>query len=138
MSPDRRRPDHRQPDDRPGAGSTRRVGVRELRSQLTTYLRSAEAGHRIAVTVNGVAVAELGPVGGGGHASSLEALAAVGLIEPPRRPGAGGALDHSPIVLPAGVTCAAALAELRGGRPRRPGPPRTRPPPSRPPRTRPR
>lgn len=105
-----------------------RVGVRELRSKLATYLRAAAKGACFIVTQDGVAVAELGPVGGTTSGSeqstvSLDALAAAGLLEPPRtRNGSSNNTTPSPnnttgdglIQLPVGVTCTTAMAELRG------------------------
>jgi len=60
------------------------VGVRELRSNLAAALRQAGAGERVVVTVDGRPVAQLGPVDAAA-VPSLEALAASGLVEPPRR-----------------------------------------------------
>jgi prevent-host-death family protein len=60
------------------------VGVRELRSNLAAALRQAGAGERVVVTVDGRPVAQLGPLDAA-DAPSLEALAASGLVEPPRR-----------------------------------------------------
>ena len=50
-----------------------RVGVRDLRSNLTHYLREAEKGNRVLVTSRDIVIAEIG-------APSLAAL-------PPRKPG---------------------------------------------------
>ncbi len=127
------------------------VGVRELRSKLASYLRAANDGSRIVVTQGGTAIAELVPVGGlaGGADGaqglvSLGALAGAGLLEPPQQPqrfasgqaksdatesnaaesdAAPGEAEPStaPIALPVGVSCTAALAEVRGTRARRLG-----------------
>jgi antitoxin (DNA-binding transcriptional repressor) of toxin-antitoxin stability system len=45
----------------PSAPSDRRVGVRELRSNLTALLREAAQGQSIAITSHGKVVAELRP-----------------------------------------------------------------------------
>ena len=41
------------------------VGVRELRQNLSVYLRRVKAGERLVVTERNVAVAELVPLGAG-------------------------------------------------------------------------
>lgn len=59
-----------------------RVGVRELRQNLSRYLRRVEAGERFEVTEHNLPVAVLGPLPGRG--STLERLVAAGRIVPPR------------------------------------------------------
>ena len=88
------------------------VGTRELRSNLASFLKSAQAGHRVVITVDGRPVAELGPVGGAATESSLDALVAIGLLEAPRRTDRPGSPVPTP--LPAGSTSERALMELRG------------------------
>lgn len=58
------------------------LGVRDLRSSLTRWLRRAERGERIVVTINGTSVAQIGPIEKAGP-RSLDELAAVGLIIAP-------------------------------------------------------
>ena len=99
------------------------------------------------VTQDGNAVAELGPLGGAQSGASqpgvvsLEALAEVGLLEPPGNPARGQSARSQPagtvpatsgktgtatreqpvaaqVQLPVGVSVAAALAEVRGTRSR--------------------
>jgi len=41
---------------------TRKIGIRELREQASTYIRRAGAGQRLLVTVSGTPVALLGPI----------------------------------------------------------------------------
>ena len=41
---------------------TRKIGIRELREQASTYIRRAGAGQRILVTVSGAPLALLGPI----------------------------------------------------------------------------
>ena len=60
------------------------VGARELRANLASALRQAEAGERVVVTVDGRPVAQLGPLEAMG-APTLDELAAAGLMDPPRR-----------------------------------------------------
>lgn len=59
-----------------------RVGIRELRNQVAAVVRRASAGERIAVTVDGAPVAQLGPLEPPGR-PSLEDLFAAGLAIPP-------------------------------------------------------
>lgn len=62
-----------------------RVGIRELRNNSATYVRRAAAGQRVVITVDGVALAQLGPLEADGDDLSIDDLAARGLIEPARR-----------------------------------------------------
>jgi prevent-host-death family protein len=62
------------------------VGVRELRNQVAAVLRRASSGERILVTVDGVAVAQLGPLQPDASGLTLQDLAAAGLVNSPRRP----------------------------------------------------
>lgn len=67
------------------------VGIRELKDNLSHYVRRVEAGERLVVTANGRVVAELGPpanAAGAGRVSRLQALIATGAVEPPSEPGA--------------------------------------------------
>ena len=59
----------------------RRVGVRELRQNLSVYLRRVERGERLEVTDHGRLVAVLAPTGE--PARSLERLVATGRVVPP-------------------------------------------------------
>lgn len=74
-----------------------RVGVRELRQNLSIYLRRVKAGETLEVTERGATVAELGPARVK-PASVVERLIAEGRITPARR--SHGALP--PPSLPAG------------------------------------
>lgn len=61
------------------------TGIRELRDNLSRYIRRAEAGERVVVTAHGRVVAELVPPGSL-HPSQnheFERLAASGAITPP-------------------------------------------------------
>jgi prevent-host-death family protein len=83
-----------------------RVGVRELRQNLSVYLRRVAAGESLEVTERGHPVAVLGPLPAQGV---LAGLVASGRLRP-----ASGALADLPGPLPAGaVSGTAALADLR-------------------------
>lgn len=66
------------------------AGIRELKDNLSHYIRRVEAGERVAVTAHGRIVAELVPPAAGarGRSSSrLQALIAAGIAEPPAETG---------------------------------------------------
>jgi prevent-host-death family protein len=59
------------------------VGIRELKNNLSHYVRKAEAGERVEVTAHGRIVAELVPAGTGRGAvagSRFERLVASGVV----------------------------------------------------------
>lgn len=61
------------------------TGIRELKNNLSHYVRQIEAGKRVAVTAHGRVVAELVPPGSGtgaGGANRYDELVAAGAIEP--------------------------------------------------------
>ena len=60
------------------------IGIRELRNQVAAVVRRAAGGERLVVTVDGVAMAQLGPLAATPAASASHDLAAAGLVEPPR------------------------------------------------------
>ena len=65
-------------------------GIRELKDNLSRYIRRIEAGERIAITAHGRVVAELVPPGTeakGRGASRFDELVAAGVIRPPLEPG---------------------------------------------------
>jgi len=65
------------------------TGIRDLKNNLSRYVRQIESGKRIAVTANGRVVAELVPPSGGarrGSASRYDELVAAGVIEPAVEP----------------------------------------------------
>lgn len=80
------------------------AGIRELKNNLSHYVRQIEAGERVAVTAHGRVVAELVPptrakVRSGGR---YEGLVASGIIEPASEP--GSSLPEWPdIALPRGA-----------------------------------
>jgi len=87
---------------------TQRVGVRELRQNLSRYLRLVTEGERFEVTEHNLPVAVLGPLPG--RSSAVERLVAEGRMMPAR-------LDLAelgmPPELPLEMTVSEALAEQR-------------------------
>ncbi|MBI3493122.1 MAG: type II toxin-antitoxin system prevent-host-death family antitoxin [Acidobacteria bacterium] len=66
------------------------TGIRELKDNLSKYVRRIEAGERIAVTAHGRVVAELGPPPKGtraGRRSQYEKLVAAGIVRLPLESG---------------------------------------------------
>jgi antitoxin (DNA-binding transcriptional repressor) of toxin-antitoxin stability system len=81
------------------------TGIRDLRDNLSRYLRRIEAGERIAVTAHGRIVAELVPPGGTGGTSAAgrwDALIGAGMLHPPVESG-DPFEDWPDIRLPAGT-----------------------------------
>ncbi|HEX5932918.1 MAG TPA: type II toxin-antitoxin system prevent-host-death family antitoxin [Pseudorhizobium sp.] len=66
------------------------TGIRELKNNLSHYVRQIEAGKRVAVTAHGRVVAELVPPAAGTRArrSRYDELIAAGIIEPAAEPDA--------------------------------------------------
>lgn len=87
-----------------------RIGVRELRAGLAAVLRRAEAGELLVVTVDGRAVAQIGPVEASNE--SLDQLLANGRLIAPRRPERSA--EPSDVSLLTGVRIDRALDEIRG------------------------
>ena len=81
------------------------AGIRELKDNLSRYIRRIEAGERISVTAHGRVVAELVPPGAGSRTarrSRFDELVATGVIRPPVE--AGDPLEDWPdIRLPRGT-----------------------------------
>ncbi len=90
----------------------RSIGIRELRAGLAATVRRAGAGDRVVVTVDGRAVAQLGPIETSG-APSLADLVAAGLIAAPLRPDRPSPPPAT--VLPVDIRLTHVLAEIRGG-----------------------
>ena len=65
------------------------TGIRELRDNLSRYIRRVEAGQRIAVTAHGRVVAELVPPGAATRQSGSrwDELIASGILHPPAETG---------------------------------------------------
>ena len=91
--------------------STKQVGVRELRQNLSVHLRRIARGETLEVTDRGRVVAMLAPVRH--ESSALERLTAAGLVIPAK----GDLLDlPRPRRAPAGFNPTEALAEQRADR----------------------
>ncbi|MGH2906795.1 MAG: type II toxin-antitoxin system Phd/YefM family antitoxin [Solirubrobacterales bacterium] len=85
-----------------------RVGVAELRQNLSKYLRMVEEGESLVVTDHNVPVARLGPLEG--PKSRIDELIAQGRLIPPRKT---GPLPR-PLSIPGEANAASkALEELR-------------------------
>ena len=81
------------------------TGIRELKDNLSRYIRRVERGERIAITMHGRVVAEIVPPGFRPRAADtdrLEALVAAGIARPPLEPG-DPTEDWPDIRLPAGT-----------------------------------
>ena len=66
------------------------TGIRELKDNLSKYIRRIEAGERIAITAHGRVVAELVPPGSTSKSRSrsrFDELVAAGVIRPPLEAG---------------------------------------------------
>jgi prevent-host-death family protein len=90
------------------------TGIRELKDNLSRYIRRTEAGERVAITAHGRVVAELVPPGvrARGTPGRFDALVASGVIRPPVE--AGNPTEGWPAIrLPAGT--AAALIDADRG-----------------------
>jgi prevent-host-death family protein len=79
------------------------AGIRELKDNLSRYIRRVEAGERVLVTAHGRVVAGLAPsVGNRSRTSQFEARIASGVITPPVED--GDPLEDCPeIRLPSGT-----------------------------------
>lgn len=88
-----------------------RIGVRELRNQASQVVRRARAGERMIITVDGVPVAEIGPVSATQATSTIEGLIARGLVTPARV--SGPPSPPAPVPAPSGRSSRDVLHELR-------------------------
>jgi prevent-host-death family protein len=88
------------------------LGVREVRANLAAAVRRAGAGERVLITVDGRPIAQLGPIEPEVE-PTLSALAASGLLEPPRQSARPPTPD--PVDLPVDVRLDRVLDEVRGG-----------------------
>jgi len=92
------------------------IGIRDLKNNLSRYIRRVASGERIAVTDHGRIVAELvPPIVGAGRSrrdSPYEELLAAGLVRPPAEEG-DPLGDWTSIRLPRG-TAARLINEDRG------------------------
>lgn len=88
-----------------------RVGIREFRAQLAVFLRRAQAGERVVLTLDGRPVASLGPVASDLMGVSLGDLAARGAVLAPRR--RGDFVPPAPVALRSGTRVDRTVAEVR-------------------------
>jgi antitoxin (DNA-binding transcriptional repressor) of toxin-antitoxin stability system len=91
------------------------AGIRQLKNNLSHYVRRSEAGERIAITAHGRVVAELVPPGalsGGGRQSQFNKLVVTGVIRPPLE--SGDPLEAWPDIRLAPGTAAALIDSDRG------------------------
>lgn len=90
------------------------AGVRELKDNLSKYLRQIEKGEHVVVTAHGRVVAELVPPRGAqqGRISRFERLVASGVITPPSEE--GDPLKNCPKIGLAPGTAAALIDGDRG------------------------
>lgn len=89
---------------------TKTVGVRELRRDLSEYLRRVEEGESFAVTSRGREVAVLGPAPG--QRTALSRL----LLERRAIPARGDVLEVAPLELPGGPPLSELLDDVRAER----------------------
>ena len=91
----------------------RRIGIRDLRQQASTYIRRAGAGERMIVTVSGEPVALLTGLDAPESAtSSIADLIAHGAVIAPRR--AGTFNLGFPVVVHSGARIDQLLRQVRG------------------------
>jgi prevent-host-death family protein len=86
-------------------------GIRELRADLAAMVRRAGAGERIVITVDGLPVAQLGPLAGAAEVTIAD-LVAAGALRAPRRRDRPPAPE--PMLLPVDIRAVDTLDEVRG------------------------
>ena len=94
------------------SSTVQHVGTRDLRANLAHYLRAATNGHTIFITLDGLPVAQLSPIGQQANQTSLEALIASGLVLAPSND--EREMSAAAFELPAGLSSDRALREIRG------------------------
>lgn len=87
------------------------IGMRELRATLSTFLKRAQLGERVVVTLDGKPIAQLGPLSGDVEGISLADLVARGAVISPRR--RGDWVPDDPLLLSAGARVDRALGQVR-------------------------
>ena len=92
---------------------TRKIGIRELREQASTYIRRAGAGQRILVTVSGTPLALRGPITSDPMPTlTIADLVARGAVIAPRRNGDFRLGD--PVSVHSGARIDQLLRQIRG------------------------
>lgn len=98
---------------RKGPARRPEVGIRALREQAATFVKRAQSGDSVVITVNGEPVAELGPVGANGATSTtLSDLVTRGALVAARRKDAYRI--PNPIAVHSGARIDQMLREVRG------------------------
>ncbi len=87
------------------------IGIREFRSALATYMRRAQMGERVVVTVDGAPVAQLSAVGSDFAGVTMADLVARGAVTAPRR--RSDWVPGEPLVLYSGARIDRALSQVR-------------------------
>lgn len=88
------------------------IGIRELRADLAAAVRRAGSGQRVVISVDGRALAQLGPIEPEHGQTVLADLIAAGAVIAPRRTDA--MRPGTPIAIWSGVRLDRALKQLRG------------------------
>lgn len=88
------------------------IGIRDLRADLSAAVRRAATGQRVLISVDGRAVAQLGPIEAEQGQTVLADLLAAGALVAPRRTDAVRLAP--PVQIWSGVRLDRALKELRG------------------------
>lgn len=87
------------------------IGIRELRSALATYIRRAQAGERVTITVDGAPVAQLSGLEADLSGVTMPDLVARGLVMAPRR--RRDFVPSDPLILHSGARIDRALNQVR-------------------------
>jgi antitoxin (DNA-binding transcriptional repressor) of toxin-antitoxin stability system len=87
------------------------IGMREFRSGLATYIRRAQHGERVVITVDGAPVAQLSQMTGDMGQVTMADLIARGAVTPPRR--RGDWIPDDPLILSSGARVDRALNQVR-------------------------
>ena len=87
------------------------IGMREFRQGLATFVRRAQMGERVVITVDGSPVAQLSTMSTDFSGVNIADLVARGVVHPPRRK--GDWVPAEPLVLYSGTRIDRALNEVR-------------------------
>ena len=87
------------------------IGMREFRSALATYVRRAQMGERVVITVDGAPVAQLSNMGSDYSGITIADLVARGAVMAPRR--TGDWVPRDPLILYSGARIDKALSQVR-------------------------
>lgn len=87
------------------------IGIRDLRSALSTYIKRAHSGERIIITIDGTPAAQLSGLGADTTGITMADLVARGAVLPPRR--RGDWVPGEPLVLYTGARIDRALTQVR-------------------------